>query len=388
MMNLTVQTRNQKILTGLKRLVISLFSIYLVVFIFWLLLLATKKYDGDVVFTELFYRPLSDLETFKNVLKQFAPFLIGALAVLICFKVGFINLGVGGQMSATALVIFALANHLNMEEMIGDSKAGWTVLLLLVGIMTAMAIAAFTAALKIYFGVSEILTTIMLNFVFFHVYRFYVSHPEITNSLGKDMTLNEINDLMGINVMVGTVLPLSLFFAFFIVMVMIFVLHRTIYGFKIKVLGVNQKAVNYAGINRNRYLLVLIILSGFLAGVAGVFYYYRDFDNTYLFKDQALPTNGFDTISIVWLAQGSIFIIPFVTFFVAMLRYQQTQIVTSDLPAANVEIILGFILLAVAISNRLLTMKSEEKAALKARIKLFFMPVINYFRKPQERSLV
>lgn len=53
---------------------------------------------------------------------------------------------------------------------------------------------------------------------------------------------------------------------------------------------------------------------------------------------------------------------PFVTFFVAMLRYQQTQIVTSDLPSSNVEIILGLILLTVAFVNRLLSMSNEEKA--------------------------
>lgn len=68
---------------------------------------------------------------------------------------------------------------------------------------------------------------------------------------------------------------------------------------------------------------------------------------------------------------------PFVTFFVAMLRYQQTQIVTSDLPSSNVEIILGLILLTVAFVNRLLSMSNEEKATWKAKITLFFTPLLN-----------
>lgn len=115
-------SRNQKIILGLKRLTISLFSVYLVVLLFWLFLLSTDKYNGDVIFVDLFYQPFTNLETFIQILKKFAPFLIGAVAVMICFNVGFINLGVAGQMSASGLVIFALANHLNMHSLVGNYK--------------------------------------------------------------------------------------------------------------------------------------------------------------------------------------------------------------------------------------------------------------------------
>lgn len=162
-----------------------------------------------------------------------------------------------------------------------------------------MIIAIFSGTLKIYFGISEILTTIMFNYVIMHVYRFYVSHPDFTNMIGRTLTANNINNLMGINLLVGNILPVSLFVAFLVVIIFVFIFKKTIYGFKMKILAINDKAVRYAGINRSRQLLLLIAFSGFLAGLAGIFYYYRNFDNNYLFKEEALPTNGFDTISIV-----------------------------------------------------------------------------------------
>ncbi len=385
-MKFASENRNQQIVATLKRLTASLLSIYLVVLLFWLFLLSTDKYNGDVIFVDLFYQPFTNLNTFVQILKQFAPFLIGSVAVLICFNVGFINLGVAGQMSASGLVIFALANHLNMANLVGDYKVLWIFLLLVVGILTAMTIAIFTGALKIYFGVSEILTTIMLNYVIMHVYRFYVSHPDFTNLIGRTLTMNNVNNLMGINLLIGNLLPVSLFVAFFVVIVFVFLFKKTLYGFKMKILAINHKAVRYAGINRSRELLGLIAFSGLLAGLAGIFYYYRNFDNNYLFKEEALPSNGFDTISIVWLSQGSFFVLPFVTFFVAMLRYQQTQIVTSDLPASNVEIILGFILLTVAFMNRLLSMSKAEKVVWKAKLQLYFAPLINFWTKHRERK--
>lgn len=378
---------HEQIILGLKRFSWSLISIFFVVLFFWLCLLSTKKYDGDVLFIDLFYSSFTNLDNFVGILEQFAPFLIGAIAVLICFQVGFVNLGVAGQMTAAGLVVFLLANYLNVNskvEIVGFYKILWTTLIFLAGLTAAFLIALFTAGLKIYFGVNEILSTIMLNYVIMHIYRFFVTHPDLTNPIGKAQTLNNVNNLMGINLIIGGVLPISIFVAFFTVIVLLFVFSKTSYGFKIKIIGLNQKASKYAGINSSRQILYLVCFSGVLAGLAGIFYYFRSFDNTYLFLEESLPSNGFDTISIVWLAQGSFFALPLVTFFVAMLRYQQNQIVTSDLQPQTVEVILGFVLMFVAVVNRFLTMSQQEKVILKAKVIYFLNPILKIFKIKKE----
>lgn len=378
---------HQQIILGLKRLTWSLLSVFFIIFFFWLCLLATKKYDGDVLFIDLFYSSFTNLDNFIGILKQFAPFLIGAVAVLICFQIGFVNLGVAGQMTVAGLVAFLLANYLNTKlkpEVVASYKILWTTLIFLTVLMVVFFIAMFTASLKLYFGINEILTTIMLNYVFMYIYRFVVTHPNFTNPIGKSQTMNNVDNLMGINFVVGNLIPISLFIAFFIITILLFVFTKTSYGFKIKIIGLNPKAAKYAGINNTRQILYLVSFSGILSGLAGIFYYFRSFDNTHLFLEESLPSNGFDTISIVWLSQGSFLALPFVTFFVAMMRYQQNLIVTSDLQPQTVEVILGFVLMFVALVNRFLTMSKHDKTILKTKLLYFANPILNFFKTKKE----
>ena len=370
-----------RVTRSLKKLNVSLIATFTVIFVFWLLLFSTKKYDGDVLFTNLFYYAFT-AENIKGILQIFAPFLIGAVAVLICFRVGFINIGVSGQMAASGLTIFLLADSLQQAEF-AKNPALWTILLILVGMLVAGLVAFFCAALKIYFGISEILTTIILNYFIFYIFRYVVTHPDITNPTGRLQSIREVDHFMGFNVFVAFI-PVALFIAFFFFALCAFVFEKTTYGFQIKIIGKNKKASAYAGINYQRQTLFLVLMMGFLAGLAGVLYYYRNFDNNYLFITEALPFNGFDTISIVWLAQSSFLALPLVTFFVALLRHQQYTIPESALPNPSVELILGFVLFSVAFASRLVTMSESERIEWRNKIAARFPQLVynwNNFKK-------
>ena len=77
--------KNNNLLTnltkGLNQLSISLFSVFLVFLLVWLLLLAFSKYDGAELFRVFFYNPFVNSKRMKQILLVFAPFTVGALAV-------------------------------------------------------------------------------------------------------------------------------------------------------------------------------------------------------------------------------------------------------------------------------------------------------------------
>ncbi|WHP38988.1 MAG: hypothetical protein QJQ54_03180 [Mollicutes bacterium] len=63
-----------------------------------------------------FYEPFLDIHQIKEILLVFAPFLVGSLAVLICYKAGFINLNVSGQMAFAGLSVYIAGFYLKKAD--------------------------------------------------------------------------------------------------------------------------------------------------------------------------------------------------------------------------------------------------------------------------------
>lgn len=124
-------------------------------------------------------------------------------------------------------------------------------------------------------------------------------------------------------------------------------------GLQISLIGKNRIAAQYSGLNVNRQTMLVFFISGVLAGLAGIFYYYRDPVSTFLDKDEALPSNGYDTITIVALSQSSLLTLPVTSFFIALLRVQQEVIKISNIDPVIVEIMIGLIILAVVFFTKI-----------------------------------
>ncbi len=330
-----------------------LFSFFLVFLLVWLFLLGVDKYDGDELFYVFFYAPFINPERIKQILLVFVPFLLGSIAVWICFQVGLINLGVGGQMSATALSVFFVAFFLKKAKVItADSSLEWLPLFFLVGVFAAVFLAFFCGSLRIYFGINEFLSTIFTNYIVFYLFRYLIGLDTVVNPVTKLSTAQPVGSSIAFNVSfgffsVGFVLVLVLFLITF------WLFSQTKFGFQTILIGKNKTVARYSGININQKMMAAFLFSGFLAGLAGLFYYYRDPGNTFLYKSEALPSNGYDTIMIVWLSQGSLTALPFASFFLALLRVQQKVIKLSVVDPFVVDMIIGLIILFVAFLTKI-----------------------------------
>jgi simple sugar transport system permease protein len=143
--------------------------------------------------------------------------------------------------------------------------------MLLMGIAGGMLYAAIPALLKIRFGTNEILTSLMLVYVSLLFLDWIVRGPW-RNPQGFGFPgSREFSDAATMPIIIeGSRLHLGLLFAIVAALAAWFLLRRTITGFEISVLGQAPRAGAFAGFSRNRMILLTFLISGGLAGLAGI----------------------------------------------------------------------------------------------------------------------
>ncbi len=189
------------------------------------------------------------------------PLVILSLGTLIAFKMKFWNIGAEGQMcmGAFGAAYFALNfSHLPAYVLLP--------LMALAGLVCGGIWALIPALLKVKFGTSETLVTLMLNYVALRwiTYLQYGPWREV-GGMPKIATFEAnavLPSVFGIHI--GWIIALVLTVLVYILMT------RTKFGYEISVLGESQATARYAGINVNKTIVIAILLSGALCGLAGM----------------------------------------------------------------------------------------------------------------------
>lgn len=201
----------------------------------------------------------------SEVLVKSATLILASLAVTVAYKARFINLGAEGQLSMGAFVALA----------VGLNFSGLHPLLLfpLIGIASFVAgisVIALPAVLKSRFGVNEIITTLMMNYVVFWLISFLVSGP--FKNPESALPITPVLDMAARfpKIWPGTRLHLGFVISIVFVPIIYLLLSRFSLSYRIKAVGESVKAARYGGINVPRTLLITAIISGGLAGLAGM----------------------------------------------------------------------------------------------------------------------
>ncbi len=122
-----------------------------------------------------------------------------------------------------------------------------------------------------------------------------------------------------------------------------FLLDRTVFGYEIKCVGTSRNAARYAGINVGRNVVASMIISGGLAGLAGVTYYLGYFGSI---QPRVLPSTGFDAIAVSLLANSNPVGIIFSSFLITIISKGSTYMNSSSgLESEIASVITGVILL-------------------------------------------
>jgi ABC-type uncharacterized transport system permease subunit len=283
----------------------------------------------------------------SEMLVRAIPLMLTGLAVSIAFRMLFWNIGAEGQ-----LVMGAIATAWIPLFVFKDSGLPAGALLVLMG-MAAFAAGALwgliPAFLKAFLQVNEIITTLMLNYVAILFLDFLYTGPwkdkegygfPGTASFKEIAALPRLPEWFN----AGRV-HLGLLIAIVAALLLWLVLIRTKWGYEIRVIGENPNAARYAGISLARNILLVMIVSGGLAGLAG---YGQVAGIAFRLQKGIAVGDGFTAIIIAWLAKLHPIGVLVVAILMAALSVGGDQItITMGLPAAMARVLQGAILFFV-----------------------------------------
>lgn len=286
----------------------------------------------------------------SEVLVKSATLILASLAVSVAYKVKFINLGAEGQLSLGALAAL----------IVGLNFSGLNPFLLfpLIGIasfLAGVAMIAIPAVLKSKFGVNEVITTLMMNYVSFWLIAYLVSGP--FKSPQSELPVTSILDVSArfIKIWPGTRLHLGFVITIVFVPLIYLLLYKFSLSYKIRAVGESEKAARYGGINVPRTLLITAIISGGLAGLAGM--------NETIGINHYLPQNftpGFGWNAIIVALIGGlrpINVTIAAILFSAMITGAETMQRTAAVPSPLVSIIQALLVIFVLGSKFLIKKK-------------------------------
>ena len=220
--------------------------------------------------------------------------------------------------------------------------------------------------LKAKLDVSELLSTVMLNYAAAQFYAFMIRVPLIdpNEKTGTPMSARLPESTVLNKLFKGAAVHQGIFLALILALLVYILLWKTSWGYKMRAAGASQRAAKYGGINVSRYLIIAMIISGACAGMAG---------RVELMGNQGRAmegiTGGYGFSGIVVALFGGLHpagIIP-AAFFFGILLYAQVnlQILTS-VPPNLVEALQGLIILIIVavqmiLSNQYLEEKFRKK---------------------------
>lgn len=277
------------------------------------------------------------------------PLLLCGLAVALAFRAGIVNIGADGQLLAGAIAATAVALALR------DAPAAVAQpLVLLAAVCAGMAAAAIPAWLRRRFGVLEVISTIMMNFVVLHLTGYLVRGPlqEPTRVYPQSPTLPESLRLPFL--VPGTRLHAGFLLAVLLAVAMWWVLRSRAAGFRVRAIGANPSAAAVAGeVDVPRVTFRVFLLSGAIAGLAGGS---EVLGVTMALYENLSPGWGFSAIAVALLAGlNPLGVIASATFLGGLTAGAGAMQREAGVPSVLVSVLEASVILGVLASQRVLT---------------------------------
>ncbi len=237
---------------------------------------------------------LGSKRTIAETMLSATPLMLGGLAVAVGFRCGLFNMGVEGQIVLGGLLPAYFGYAVSLP---------WYLHLplgLVSGALAGAAWGAIPGYLKARYKIHEVITTIMLNYIAFAIGSYMVAVGGPMKEIGESLPASpKILDTARLpRLLEGTRLTGGIFIALAVAVLVWIFLFKTRLGFKLRAVGLNPEAAEYAGISPQRFTVLAMVLSGALGGLAGAVevlgVHYRFFENF-------SPGYGWDAIAVALL---------------------------------------------------------------------------------------
>jgi ABC-type uncharacterized transport system permease subunit len=205
------------------------------------------------------------------IINSAVTYYFAALAVAVGFRMNLFNIGVDGQYRLAAMLAASVGGAVTLPAPLHVS------LIIGVAALVGAMWAGIAGLLKVYRGVSEVISTIMLNFIATGLVAYLLAPGRlaVTTTGSNNIGTKEIppsGRVPGIDLIPGSplqvygllVLAIAAGFAYW------FLIERTRFGFELRATGLNEAAAVASGVNVKRMVLVSMLISGGVAGLVGM----------------------------------------------------------------------------------------------------------------------
>lgn len=259
-------------LTGWEAATISilaiLFALVLVSFIF-----LQARVNPLTGYKEIFSYAFANPFGLPLTINRFIFLLLCTCAFIIPIRAGLWNIGMAGQLYAGALGAFAVAFAFGAKESQSlELSPGIVIPLMMVAAaLGGAAIGAIAGFLKGRFNTNEIVVTMMINFITFWLVAFMIKEGGPFMGSGGEGEGFMLPASIYAPMIMGV--PFTIFIALGLAVLLYFLFTKTKIGYQIKAFGLSPAAARYAGISSFKIPLLVFIMGGAIAGLAGYHYF-------------------------------------------------------------------------------------------------------------------
>ncbi len=296
---------------SLRKVLIPVFGV-LVGMIVGSMVIVNKDRSLFTVMGHLFYGAFGNWNNFSESMVYAIPLGFTGLAIAFSYSAGIFNIGAEGQLQLAALATAVVATSGILAE-----SPFLLPLVLIAGMAMGALWALLPGLLKAYKGFNEIVVTMLLNYIAILLVGFFLQGP--LKAEGAYYPQTEIFPAAARlqKLIQGYTLHQGFWIFLFMVCVVWVILYKTTFGFRIRAVGFNPEGALYGGIDYKKILVLSMVVSGALAGLAGsveIVGVHRRL------MEGFSPGYGYDAIAVALLANLNPVGIIFSSFFFGALR--------------------------------------------------------------------
>ncbi len=263
-----------------------------------------------------------DIGVFSDTLTKATPLIFTGLAAVVAFRMRLWNIGAEGQFYMGALGASAVV----LAPLLPEEASRWLMIptMILAGALAGALWAFIPGYLKAKLNVNEIITTLMMNYIAISFVNYFVFDVwseggfQMSPQFPKNAWLPRLTDFGSqIPELRGLTTHLGLIIACIAAIIVWWIIYRSRWGYEIRLIGDNPRAAKYAGINIARNIILVMLLSGALAGLGGMS---EITGVVHRLQGSISPGYGFTGIIIAWLAKlNPLLVVPISVLFGALI---------------------------------------------------------------------
>ncbi|GFH39887.1 ABC transporter permease [Lactococcus insecticola] len=299
-------------------------------------------------YEDLFTQAFGSVKSIGEIFRSMGPLILTALSFAVAMRAGMFNIGMSGQ--ALAGWISSAWFVLSYPDL---PRVIMIPLVIIIGAAWGAIMAAIPGILKAFLGTSEVIVTIMMNYIILFVTTHLVHNvfakklmsskdstiPVSQNASFRTTFLSDISNHSRLNI--------GIFIAIIAIIVVAVVIKRTTLGYEIRAVGLNPNASEYAGISAKRTIITSMLIAGGLAGIGGVVEGLGTFQN--FFVQSSSMSIGFDGMAVALLGENSPVGILFAALLFSILKIGAPGMNVTGIPPEIVNVVIASIIFFVGI---------------------------------------